>query len=250
MRLWFAVFLLAWMLAPACGAAEAPAPSCAFPDDLALTDMRLPAVRADVSDKRRLTILTVGGSSTAGLAARGPEFTYPARLAVHLREALPDVAVTVTNRGQPAGSTRSRVDRLQKDLAEVKPDLVIWAPGSSEAGMSEDPDNFVSSLREGLDRIHAAGADVLFIDLQYAPSIARVLNLGQYNGAIAGVANEADVPVLRRSELMRRWNDDGTFDLDNAPPAQRVPAIRHLFDCIAEGIAKGVVEAAGRTEPK
>lgn len=224
--------------------AQVPSPDCRFPDDLALTAMSLPAVHADVTGKKRLTILAVGGSSTAGLPARGAAFTYPARLEAHLQTMLPGIAVSVVNRGRPASTTLARVDRLAADLAEIKPDLVIWAPGSSEAGMSEDPDAFATTLQTGLEEIRAAGANLIFIDLQYAPSIARVIDLGRYNAAIEGVANGEDVPVLRRSELMQRWNDDGTFDLDHTPPANRVAVIRHLFDCIAYGMAAGIAEAA------
>ncbi len=216
--------------------------SCAFPDDLALTGIALPHAYADITEHKAVTILTVGGSSTTGNAARGAAFTYPARLADHLRELLPGVAVNVINRGQAASATRTRVDRLDRDLAETRPDLVIWAPGSSEAGMSEDPSSFIDSLEEGVAKIRAASADLILMDLQYAPSIARVVNLAQYNSAIAQVADVEDVPLLQRSELMRRWNDNGLFDLDNTPPSERLDAIRRLFDCLAAGLAKGIAE--------
>jgi hypothetical protein len=92
--------------------------------------------------------------------------------------------------------------------------------------------------------IRAAHADLIMIDLQWAPSIARVVNLSQYNSAIAGVASNEDVAVLRRSELMRRWNEDGTLRFDGThPPAQRLDDIRRLFDCIAATLAAGIVEA-------
>lgn len=235
--------MLVVLLGLMAGAASAEERSCRVPDDLALKDLALPAVRSAATTRHALTILTIGGSSTAGVMAGGPAFTYPARLGEQLRARLPGVVVTIVNRGQPGGTTRARVDRLQADLAEVKADLVVWAPGSSEAGMSEDPDSFVGSLQEGLEKIRAAGTDVILIDLQYAPSIARVLNLGQYNAAIAGVAGAEDVPLLRRSELMRRWNDDGTFELDKTLPGARQATVRRLFDCVAAGVAEGVAAA-------
>lgn len=230
-------------LSPIPSKAQDSLASCQFPDDLSLVGAHLPAVTAALQDKKALTILTVGGSSTAGLAARGAEFTYPARLAEHLHAILPLMKISVVNRGQAEGATRSRVDRLATDLAQTKPDLVIWAPGSSEAGMSEDPGAFIDSLQEGVATIRDAHADLIFIDLQYAPSIARVVNLQQYNNAIAGVASTDDVPLLRRSELMRRWNDDGVFALDTLPVSGRLPAIRRLFDCISAGLADGIVSA-------
>lgn len=247
MRRWTvaALLLLLSATAQAQGTPDTTPTACRFPDDLAMSGMSLPAVRAAITARRVLTILTIGGSSTAGLAAQGSEFTYPARLAEHLRHRLPGMEINVVNRGLAASPTRARVDRLATDLAQTHPDLVIWAPGSSEAGMSEDPGGFIDSLQEGVEKIRTAHADLILIDLQYAPSIARVVNLSDYNNAIAGVARAEDVPLLRRSELMRRWNDDGSFALDTTPPSQRVPVIRRLFDCIALGLADGIV-GAGR----
>jgi hypothetical protein len=109
--------------------------------------------------------------------------------------------------------------------------------------MSASPDVFAQSLEGGVNQISAAGADIIFIDLQYAPSIALVIDLDQYNSAIADVANAHDLPVLRRSELMRRWSEDGSFDLDHTPPANWVAVERQLFDCLSAGLAAGIAEA-------
>ncbi len=223
--------------------AHAEAGSCRVPDDLALGGLHLPAVKSAAS-RHAITILTIGGSSTAGVVASGEEYTYPARLAAQLRVLVPGVEVQVLNRGVKGATTRTRVDRLARDLTETHPDLVIWAPGSTEAGMSEDPGAFIDTLQEGVTTIKDAKADLVLIDLQWAPSLARVINLWQYNSAIAGVAVAEDIPVLRRSELMRRWNDDGTLRFDGtAPPAKRLADIRLLFDCIAGALATGVAEA-------
>ena len=236
-----AMFLAA--AAPARAQPDAAPPACKLPDDLALTDLTLPAVRADVSSQHRLTILAVGGASTAGTAVGGEAFAYPARLEAHLQTLLPGIAVTVINRGRIDGINHTRADRLAADLAEVKPDLVIWAPGGRDAGMSASPDVFAQSLEDGLNLISAAGADTIFIDLQYAPSIALVIDLDRYNNAIANVANAHDIAVLRRSELMRRWSEDGSFDLDHTPPANWVAVERHLFDCLSAGLAAGIAKA-------
>jgi len=230
-------------------AAQAQPAGCRFPDDLALTGIDLPVSRRSVQAHRALTILAVGGASTAGTAAQGEEYSYPSRLAVHLRAALPGVAITVVNRAQPAGTARARAARLDSDLAELKPSLVIWAPGSTEAGASDSIDSFAASLEDGVDKVQAAGSDLLLIDLQYAPSLARVINLSLYNAAISDAASAYDVPLLHRSALMQRWNDDGVFDLDHTPRAQMLSTIRRLFDCLATGIAEGVTAAVSGPAP-
>jgi lysophospholipase L1-like esterase len=224
--------------------AHAQAPSCRFPDDLALTDQHLPAVHAALADHQPLTILAIGGAATAGVAAKGEAFTFPSRLAAHLRRLLPGQGVTVINRGVPGRSSRLRVEALAPELARLKPTLVIWAPGASEAGQSDDLAPFEDSLNEGIALIRAQHADLILIDLQYAPSIARIIDLNRYNGVIAGVAEAEGVPLLRRSDLMRYWNDNGVIDLEGGGAKDWTAISRRLFDCLAAGLADTVATAA------
>jgi lysophospholipase L1-like esterase len=223
------------------GTALADPPSCSFPPDLRLGGIALPLTQAAVAAHRPVTIVTLGGSSTAGVAANGAEYSYPMRLQAHLQALRPDLQVTVLNRAIPRGSTRARVDRLQSDVVELGPSLVIWAPGSIEAGNAQDPEEFAAILREGIARIRAAPADLILVDLLYTPSIARAVDLDRYNGILAEVAAEAHVPLVRRSALMRRWNDNGVFALDATPRREHVKTIRRLYDCFAAGVAEGLV---------
>ncbi len=235
-------FLLAAFLALAPLAARAEPASCAFPPDLQLVPT-LALTHAAAVMHRPIRIVTLGGSSTAGIAANGAEYSYPMRLQAHLRALRPDLDITVFNRAIPRGTTRARVDRLDSDVVALGPSLVIWAPGSTEAGKAEDPERFAASLREGIERIRAAPADLLLIDLLYTPNIARAVDLDRYNGIIAAAAAKAHVPLLRRSALMRRWNEDGVFALDATPRRDHVATMRRLFECFAAGLADGVAMA-------
>ncbi len=229
------------LLASAPSPAMAEPTSCAVTQELALKGQKLPMFQAALAAHRPINILAAGGASTAGAAARGAAFTFPARLELHLRDKLPDASITVINRGVSGTSAMARLNLVTAELGQIHPTLVIWAPGSTEAGLSEDVGPFETSLREGVARIHAAGADLILIDLQFAPSIARVVALDRYNDTIAGVAEAEDVPLLRRSEWMRYWNDTGVLDLDNTPAQDIVPAIHRLFDCLAIGLADTIV---------
>jgi hypothetical protein len=232
-----AAFIMIALLAAVPSAARAEPASCAVPPDLALTGQPLPMFQAALAAHRPVTILAVGGASTAGAAGRGDAFTFPARLEAHLRDRLPGASITVVNRGVAGKSAVARVSLMTAELGQFHPALVIWAPGSTEAGLSEDIAPFEASLREGVARIRDAGADLILIDLQFAPSVARVVALDRYNETIAGVAEAEEVPLIHRSEWMRYWNDTGVLDLDNTPAKDIVPAIRRLFDCLAIGVA-------------
>ena len=238
MRRLLVLFLL---LCPGVGQADPPA--CTFPPDLQLAPAELPLTRAAASVRRPITIVTLGGSSTAGVAANGADYSYPMRLQAHLRSLRPELAVTVMNRAIPGGTTRARVDRLQSDMVALAPTLVIWAPGSTEAGKSEDPERFAASLREGIARVRATPADLVLIDLQYTPNIAKAIDLDRYNGIIASISAELHVPLLKRAALMRHWNEAGVFTLDQTPKREHVATLRRLFDCLATGMAEGIARS-------
>lgn len=222
--------------------ALAEEPACPVPDDLALHGMSLPAAKASVA-AGHLVILTTGGAASAGQAAHGAEFTYPSRLAEHLRAALPKVDINVVSRAAPRRSAAMTAAHLDADLAETHARLVIWGPGAIEAGSGLDIDSLAAEIVDGIGKIRHAGADLILMDLQYAPSIARVVNLPPYREAVQRVGAANDVPVLDRYELMRRWSQDGVLDFDVTDSAARVKVARRLFDCLAVVMADGIVEA-------
>ena len=226
-----------------CGPAWAEMEACPVPPDLALTGLSLPVAAKAVAERRSLTIVALGGASTAGSAAVGKEYTYPERLAATLRQSLPGTAITIINRGASAVPVRDRMARIDKDLAGINPDLVIWAPGATEAGVAEDPDRFQADLADAAARIRATGADLLLVDLQYTPRIAKAINLLPYDSAIARIAGQYDLGLLRRAAIMRSWQESGVLQLDGTPKNARVAVMRRLYTCVAQALADGIAPA-------
>jgi hypothetical protein len=143
------------------------------------------------------------------------------------------------------------VRHLDADLAQTGAKLVIWGAGGIEAAYGVDIDRMAAELDRGVAKIRAAGADVILMDVQYAPSIARVIDLAPYRDVVRRVAAEDDVPLLDRYELMLEWSNDGVLDFDVTDPEARVAVARRLFDCMAEALADGIVPAvrAGLATP-
>ena len=121
--------------------------------------------------------------------------------------------------------------------------LVIWATGAREAAGSADIDAYVARLEKGIIAIRSAGADLILLDMQYAPSIARIVNFGPYRDALLGTAAARDVPVLRRYELMMQWSDGGVMNLDVQDTAERRQVARQLFGCIAAALSPAIAQA-------
>ncbi len=215
---------------------------CPAPEAFVIPADALPATAAAVR-KGALTIMALGGTATLGHPARGIEFTYPSRLAARLGEALPGVAVKVVMHAAARQSLDSLLLKLDAELAADKPVLVIWGPGASAAGRGEDLDTFAGHVSDTIAKIRSTGADVILMTLQYAPSVARLVNLYPYRVVVIRAGETAGLPVLDRYELMRFWSDNTILDLDAVEAADRLKVARKVYDCMAEILTKGIADA-------
>ncbi len=218
------------------------AAGCPLPDDFYFAPGELPAASAAIA-KRDLTVLALGGSATLGATADGAPFTYPARLQALLRAALPKIAVNVVVRIVARDTGAALQADLNTSLATIKPALVIWGPGGNAAARGEDLDTFIGTVSDAIGRIRLAGADLILMTLQYAPSVSRLVDLPPYRMAVIHAGDDAAVPVLDRYELMRFWSDSDFLDLDATKPSDRVLVSRTLYECMAKLLSKAIIDA-------
>jgi hypothetical protein len=220
----------------------AHAAGCPMPDPFVIPDGALPATKQAIGT-RALTILVLGGAATQGGPAHGAEFTYPSRLEARLREAVPGLAVRIVVHAVSRQSDADLGKKLGAALAGEKPALVIWGTGASAAGRGDDLDTFIGDVTGIVGEIRSAGADLILMTLQYAPSVARVVNLFPYRMAVIRAGEMAGVAVLDRYELMRFWSDNDFLDLDTTDAEDRIKVARKLYDCMAEILTEGIVDA-------
>jgi hypothetical protein len=236
---------LGLLTAPLPAVAAQPA-ACPVRPELALPDLELPRSAAAVTTRKRLVVLALGGAVTTGTTAGGDAYTYPARLQARLRAALPGIEVSVTPRAAVHRSAQEMLNRLDGDLAKTHPDLVVWGIGGVEAGRHAPVEKFADTLDLGIDKAAAAGADMILMDVLYAPSIARVVDLMPYRDATLATGAAHGVAVLDRYQLMQEWNDSGELALDATDPAERVQVARKLFDCLAAVLSDNIAAAVHR----
>src|SRR6185503_11881718 len=118
-----------------------------------------------------------------GTAAGDAKATLPARLEAELTAALPKVDVRVVNASIPRTTAETTVPRMAELIRESGAKLVIWATGAREAALGLDVEPFTAALQDGIEAVHNAGADLILVDMQYAPSIARITNYGPFRAA-------------------------------------------------------------------
>jgi lysophospholipase L1-like esterase len=186
-----------------------------FDLDLGLFEDAAPAGLPHVAQKIALggplSIVAFGSSSTEGIGASTPAAAYPARLEAGLRRALPHLGskITVANRGIGGEAVDEMLARLDRDVIAPRPDLVIWQTGSNDALRGVSLDHFREATEAALERIRAAGIDVVLMEPQWCPTLDATPGADRFRDAVRTLGADLGVPVIRRSDLMRDWIGQG-----------------------------------------
>jgi len=240
--------LLAGLVLPLSARAETPAakPPCDAPLDLLRLANPLSRVSQKLSAQEPIIIVAIGSSSTWGAGASSPAANYPNQLATELKKLLPDQSITVLNRGVGGEEVPDMLKRFDTAVIAAKPDLVLWQLGTNSVIRDHKISDRDSSIRDGLKRIRAVGADVVLIDPQYAPKVIVKADAERMVELIATTAKREDVDLFRRFDVMKRWRD-----VDQLPFEAFVsPDGLHMNDwsyaCMAKGLGMAIAEAAQR----
>lgn len=220
---------------------------------LALAGMSGPAAAAALAEPSRqaggrapFRIVALGSSSTQGTGASSPAATYPAQLQRLFDETYrgqPPVAVS--NRGVAGEDIDDMLKRIGSEVVGVHPDLVIWQVGSNDPLRGVPMDRFEAELRSGIAAIRAGGSEILLMEPQWSPVIARADAKSRFVEAVREVGAEQHVAVLRRFALMGDWVATGLVT-----PAELIgPDNLHMTDRGYALLAKAVLaEIAGDSQ--
>ena len=91
----------------------------------------------------------------------------------------------------------------------TEPDLVIWQLGTNDVAWGGSADGLKEVIINGVRTLKASGADVILMDLQYAPMVLASSQHALMQAAIAEVARQERVGLFSRFALMRRSIDAG-----------------------------------------
>jgi hypothetical protein len=218
---------------------------CPVSEELIGTDRPLPRVM-DAIQAKHLNIAVIGSASSTLRGTNGPQHAYPAQLEAELKRRLPGVAVNLSTQIEPRGTTADMAALFPKILAE-KPNLVIWQTGTADLMLGNEPDAFREALDKGISALHAGGADVVLVNLQYSPRTDALTNVAPYADTMRLAAQDQDIPLFDRMGIMKYWNNEGTFDfysMSNDGTTYRVHA------CLGRLLADEVIGSAKRAQVK
>lgn len=220
-----------------------PQPSrCEVSPDLMPDSGPFPHARAAMDKDHRLKIVALGSSSTLGLGASNSQAAWPARLQAVLTARLPGTDVRVVNRGLARQTAVQMLDRIDSDVLSEKPSLVIWETGTAEAVRGAAIDEFTDALLTGVDRLSAAGVDVILMDTQYSRSTAEIINFEPYVAAIDQVAAMRDIDRFPRYAIMRYWVDNDRFQFADMSGGVAKKTADQVYDCLGHLLATEIIE--------
>jgi lysophospholipase L1-like esterase len=207
----------------------------------------LPRVAGRLAAGQPVVIIAFGSSSTEGYGSTAPEFTYPNRLAVQLRRSYPTADITVLNRGKGGEDAPEMMTRLQNDVINLKPDLVIWQVGTNAVLRNLDPSQTASEIEEGVARIQAGGADLVLVDPQYSPAVnAKPENAGKMIGLLKKIAELRHVGIFPRFEVMREWHEGHAMTFDSFVIADGLHMNDWGYACFAQLLGDNIVRSVGQ----
>ncbi len=208
-------------------------------------------VRRALKAGRQLRVLAIGSSSTVGVGASSPKAAYPVRLESDLEGFLPGFDVEMFVRGVNGEVADQAAERLKTEVANVKPDLVVWQVGTNDALSRADEHEFGERLGGALDWLAKHKIDVVLIDPQYVDQMA---DDSHYLGIVDKIA---EVARNRHVLLVHRFDAMADLARQAGTATYLAPDKLHLNDlgyrCMAEYAARtivaGILQAEREVKP-
>jgi lysophospholipase L1-like esterase len=221
---------------------------CLAPKGGSKTMGSLPHVANKLVAGKPVVIVAFGSSSTAGFGASSPEFNYPNRLAAQLRRQYPTADITVINAGVGGEDAPEMMKRLQKEVIDVHPDLVIWQVGTNAVLRNLDPGDTAKMVDDGIARIQAADeADIVLVDPQYSPAVnQRPESAGKMVKLLGKVAELRHVGIFPRFEVMRDWHEKQAIPVESFVIADGLHMNDWGYACFAQLLGDDIIRSVGQ----
>ena len=171
-----------------------------------------------LNTQRNTKIVAFGSSSTAGARQVVP---FPAYLDLMLRgefgvqmtSKFGKRMINVINRGVGGEEASTELPRMQSDVIDEAPALVIWQVGTNAVFRNTVPEfafeKVFAAIAEGLDSLSKRPIDVILMDSQYTTAVVtpekKPLSEAMVK-RISELAEAAGVDVFRRYALMEQWH--------------------------------------------
>jgi len=224
---------------------------CETPGTLSALGRSLAGFASALREHDEVTIVAIGSSSTKGDGASSDAASYPSRLRAALSARFPTPKINVLNLGIGGQEAPDEAARFKKDVLANKPALVIWQVGTNAAWKDYFLDDVRIAILRGLDHLAGTGADVVLMNLQFAPALLDQKEVPtpaarEMQDIIASIAKDSGVSLFRRFEIMRHWHVDRGIPFDQMISNYDGNWLHQndwSYNCIAQALCDGLIAA-------
>jgi acyl-CoA thioesterase-1 len=173
---------------------------CAVPPHEIATPAPLPTTVAKLQSGKKLKILAIGSAAVQALDRTPRNDT--SQFAGLLSKVLKDVKIEIVNRGVSGETAATSARRLINEAAMIRPDLVLWQVGTTDAVARVPLDEFLETVRATVRKLRDNKIDVVLVGLQYTPQFARDEHYYAMRIALNDLANSEQLLHVRRYHVM------------------------------------------------
>jgi acyl-CoA thioesterase-1 len=226
--------------------AATPPVKCSAPAAMTHLDRPLLHTMRYLASGAPLVVVAIGSSSTAGAGASSAAASYPNQLAADLRERFPGHDITVLNRGVNGEETDNMMARFAADVVAAHPQLIIWQVGTNSVLRDRSLQKHAALLHDGIAQLKALNADVVLMDLQYAPAVIAKSETDDMVEQIALAAKTENVDLFDRFAIMRNWSEVQHLSFDTFVAPDHLHMNDWGYSCVAKLLTAAIAEAATR----
>lgn len=220
--------------------AHGQASTCPVHDDLARFDYPLTRTARDIQQGKKITIVALGSSSTAGAGATSADNSYPAQLQVKLRLRFPKSNIEVINRGNNGDTAVEMMARLETQVLAMKPQMVLFQAGANTVLKSLPVEAAAKLIDETVYKIRMQDIDVVLVDHQFAPELKDRSGSQPMLDALEGISHDYGIPRMKRFELMKRWNEKDKLSFRKTVHPDGIHMNDWSYGCFADVFAQGI----------
>lgn len=196
----FFLLLVFWLASSPAAAFEK---RCAKAEAAIGLEKRLPALANKVFSGEPIRIVALGSSSTEGTPDMPRDQIFASVLGRELaRQVL--TPVEIVNKGRGGETIAKMVDRLQRDVLSLKPDLLVWQLGVNDVLQLDGVDGAIDRMKTALDELKAHDVPVVLVDLQTSPLVDHDKDTPAMQAAIEDAGRKPDVVHFHRQAFMKR----------------------------------------------
>ncbi len=165
-----------------------------------------------------------------------------------LRLLYPDTEFTILNRGVGGDRTQELLARVQTDVVDEHPDVVVLAIGVNDVwhrfllGKEVTPEQFTENYEKLVEIIKGTGASLLLLqpfvlNMEDKPRLRPYLN--KFNAIISSIAAREELPLIPLDEIFTGLTQDikpEQFSVDGVHPTHR--GCRYIADLVIKELKK------------